>query len=72
MAFVIVGGLVSEIRLSERIDYLILEAAMSMYELLDLLFSAVQIIITIILHLFPNRKESIEYGRSRHVRLRLS
>ena len=37
---------------------------MSMYELLDLLFSAVRIIITIILHLFPNRKESDEYGRS--------
>ena len=33
---------------------------MSMYEFLDLLFKAVQIIITIILHLFPRRKESEE------------
>ena len=62
MAFAINGGLVSKIRLFAETwaDYLILEAAMGMYEFLDLLLKAVQIIITIILHLFPRRRESDE------------
>ena len=43
---------------------------MGMYEFLDLLLKAVQIIITIILHLFPRRKESDEYGWSRRAALK--
>ena len=52
MAFAIVGGLASEIRLSERIDYLILGAAVSLYEILMLAIAIVQLIINIITLLF--------------------
>ena len=39
------------------IDYLILEAAMSLYEFLDLLFSAIPILIDLIQRLLRRRKK---------------
>ena len=60
MVFAIVGGLVSEIRLSQRIDYLILEAAVSLYEILMLAIAIAQLIINIITLLFHRRNKENE------------
>ena len=59
MAHAIIGGLVSDIRLFVEIqtDYLYQEAAMSLYEKIDLLFQAIVIIIDIITRLRQRRKQ---------------
>ena len=57
--FAVNGGLVSEIRLlaAMHVDYLFQEAAMSLYEFLDLLFTAIQLFIDIIQCLLRRRKK---------------
>ncbi len=55
-AFVSKWRFAFKIRLVAKLDYLILEAAMNMYEILDLLLKVIQIIITIILHLLRKKK----------------
>jgi len=53
------GGLVSGIRLlaAMLVDYLFQEAAMSLYEFLDLLFTAIQLFSDIIQRLRRRRKK---------------
>jgi len=59
LAHAIIGGLVSDIQLLVEIqaDYSIKEAAMSQYEFLDLLFTAIQILIDIITRLRQKRQK---------------
>ena len=59
MAHAIIGGLVSDIRLfvEMQTDYLYQEAAMSLYEKIDLLLQAIVIIIDIITRLRQRRKK---------------
>lgn len=59
MALAIIGGLVSNIRLHAEmsVDFLYLEAAMSLYETLDLVLRTIQLIIDIVQHLLRRWKK---------------
>ena len=59
LAYAIIGGLASYIRLFAEMqaDYLYQEAAMTLYEKLDLLLQAIVIIIDIITRLRQRRKK---------------
>ena len=55
VTFGVNDDLASEIRLSVRIDFLFQEAAMTLYEFLDLLFTAIQLFVDIIQRLLHRR-----------------